>query len=47
MIAGRYGGSSFRARMRARSSALMLEIVLVPYAARSGWIQARRGIVGF
>lgn len=46
MISWRYGGSSFRTRMRARSSALMLETGLVPYAARSGWIQARRVILG-
>ena len=45
MMAGMWGGRSSRDRMRARSSALLLDAGLVPYAAGRGWMRARSGMV--
>lgn len=47
MMAGMWGGRSSRDRMRARSSALLLDAGLVPYATGRGWMRARSGMVAY
>ena len=46
IMAGICSRRSFRAIIRARSSALLLDVGLVSYAARSGCMRTSRRIVG-
>ena len=46
MMVGEFAGTSSQAKIRDKSSVVLLVTLLVPYAAGMGWTRESRSIVG-